>query len=120
MVGEYIPSQGDICFVSLDPAKGFEKIGYRPVIVISSHFFSKMTNMAIVCPITTKIREFPTHYELQNTKEVFGSVDAEHIRSIDFRERKFKYIEKIGPLEFTEIFSLLMSEIDFDMNTIKE
>ena len=120
MVGEYIPSQGDICFVSLDPSKGYEKKGYRPVIVISSHFFSKMTNMAIVCPITTKIKEFPTHYVLQNTKEVFGSVDAEHIRSMDFRERKFKYVEKVTPLEFTEIFSLLLSEIDFDINTIKD
>ena len=118
MVSDYIPSQGDICFVDLDPSKGFEKKGYRPVLVISSHFFSKMTNMAIVCPITTKIIEFPTHYELQNTKEILGSVDMEHIRSIDYKSRKFKYVEKINPLEFTEVFSLLLSIIDFDINSI--
>ena len=120
MVGEYIPSQGDICFVDLDPTRGHEKKGYRPVLVISSHYFSKMTNMAIVCPITTKIKEFPTHYELQNTNEIFGSVDTEHIRSIDYKSRKFKYIERISPLEFTEVFNLILSEIDFDMNLIKE
>jgi len=108
----YIPKQKDIVFVNFNPTKGHEQAGYRPALVISSAVFNKFTKMVIVCPITTNIKEFPTHYILKNTKEIKGSVLLEHIRSIDYEIRNFKFIEKVDDTEFKYILDLLNSCIE--------
>jgi len=89
------------------PTKGHEQTGLRPAIVISKEKFNKYTNMAIICPITTNTKTFPTHYELLNTKKVKGSVLCEHIRSIDFNARKLSFVEKIKENELEEIIDII-------------
>ncbi len=107
MVKKYIPSQGDIVFIDFDPTKGHEQKGYRPAVVISNDVFNKNTKMVIVCPITSNEKEFPTHYNLKNSKKVKGSVLCEHIRSIDYEIRKLKYVEKATNEDFENIKNLL-------------
>jgi len=109
---KYIPNQKDIVFVNFNPTKGHEQSGYRPAIVISTETFNKFTKMAMVCPITTNTKEFPTHYLLKNTKEIKGSVLCEHIRSIDYETREFKFIEKASDEDFEFILELLRSCIE--------
>ncbi len=98
MVRKYIPSQGDIIFINFNPTKGHEQKGYRPAIVISNNVFNKNTKMVIVCPITSNEKEFPTHYNLKNSKKVKGAVLCEHIRSIDYEIRKTKKILKTSKI----------------------
>ena len=62
--------------------------------------------MAIVCPITSNEKEFPTHYLLKNTKKIHGSVLCEHIRSIDYEIRNLKYIEKCNDEDLINIIML--------------
>lgn len=94
MVNKYIPKQGDIIFLDFKPTKGHEQTGKRPAIVISTNTFNINTKMVIVCPITSNIKEFPTHYKLEDAKKIQGSVLCEHIKSIDYEIRKVKFIEK--------------------------
>lgn len=108
----YIPKQKDIVFLNFNPTCGHEQSGYRPAVVISTDTFNRFTKMAIVCPITTNTKEFPTHYLLKNTKEIKGSVLLEHIRSIDYETREFKFIEKLSDEEFESILELLKSCIE--------
>lgn len=68
MVKRYIPKQGDIVLLDFTPVKGHEQKGYRSTIVISNDVFNSNTKMAILCPITSNEKEFPTHYCLQKTK----------------------------------------------------
>ena len=103
----YIPKQGDICYMDFTPTKGHEQSGLRPAVVISKDNFNKYTNIAIICPITTNIKKFPTHYELINTKKVEGAVLCEHIRSIDFNARKLSFVEKIDKEELGEIIDII-------------
>ena len=88
MVKQYIPKQGDIILLDFNPTKGHEQKGKRPAIVISTNIFNKYTGMVMVCPISSNNKEFPTHYLLEDTKKVFGSVLCEHIRSIDYKTRR--------------------------------
>lgn len=108
----YIPKQGDICYMDFAPTKGHEQTGLRPAIVISKEKFNKYTKMAIICPITTNTKKFPTHYELLSTKKIKGSVLCEHIRSIDFNARKLSFVEKIEQDEFEEIIDVIISIIE--------
>ena len=107
MVKSYIPKQGDIVFLDFTPTKGHEQKGYRPAIVISNDTFNKNTKMVILCPITSNEKEFPTHYLLQNSKKIKGSVLCEHIRSIDYEIRNLKYVEKASSEDFENIIDLL-------------
>lgn len=90
---KYIPKQGDIVYLDFNPAKGHEQKRKRPAIVISNDVFNINTKMVILCPITSNTKEFPTHYELEDTKIIKGSVLCEHIRSIDYEIRKIKFVE---------------------------
>lgn len=108
----YIPKQGDICYMNFAPTKGHEQTGLRPAIVISKYKFNKYTNMAVICPITTNTKKFPTHYELLNTKKIKGSVLCEHVRSIDFSARKLSYVEKIKKEELEEIIDIINAIVE--------
>lgn len=112
MVGKYIPKQGDIVFLDFNPIKGHEQGGTRPAIVISNNTFNKNTKMAIVCPITSNTKDFPTHYILSKTKKIQGAVLCEHIRSIDYETRKFKFVEKSSNEDFEEVLKLLNACIE--------
>jgi mRNA interferase ChpB len=45
-------NRGDIYMVALDPTKGREQQGHRPVLVISSTAFNTATKLPVVLPIT--------------------------------------------------------------------
>ena len=74
MVKKYIPKQRDIVFLDFNPTKGHEQAGERPAIVVSNNVFNENTKMVIVFPITSNRKEFPTHYLLEDTKKITGSV----------------------------------------------
>ena len=103
----YVPSKGDLVFIDFNPTLGHEQGGYHSAIVISDNDFNKYTKMIIVCPITKNTKSFPTHYILKDTKKINGAVLCEHIRSIDFEERKVKFIEKASNNDLEQLLVLL-------------
>lgn len=107
MVKKYIPRQGDIVYLDFAPTKGHEQTGYRPAVVVSNNVFNDNTKIAFVCPITSNDKEFPTHYLLEDTKTVYGSVLCEHIRSIDYEIRNIKFVERLSDNDFISVITLL-------------
>lgn len=114
MVNKYMPKIGDIVFIDMNPVKGHEQGGYRPAVVISKDVFNKNTKMVIVCPITSNIKDFPTHYIIKNSKKISGAVLCEHVRSIDYEQRKLKYIEKMEDSDFENVMRLFYACLDKD------
>ena len=112
MVKKYIPKQGDIVFLDFNPTKGHEQKGKRPAIVISNNVFNINTKMVIVCPISTNKKEFPTHYILEDSKRINGSVFCEHIRSIDYETRNLKYVESASENDLLSVIMLTNSCIE--------
>jgi len=62
MVDKYIPRQGDICYVDFTPTISHEQTGFRHAIVISKNVYNQLTNMVVLCPITSNVKNFPTHF----------------------------------------------------------
>lgn len=50
--------QGEIWNVKLNPSRGSEQAGYRPVIIISGNLMNQYLPVVIVIPLTTKIKEY--------------------------------------------------------------
>lgn len=112
MVKKYIPKQGDVVYLDFNPTKGHEQAGFRPAVIISNNVFNKYTKMVMVCPVTTNDKDFPTHYNLEDTKKIKGSVLCEHIRSIDYEIRNLKFIEELSSNDFLSIITLLNACIE--------
>lgn len=55
-----VPDAGDLIWTDFDPTKGREQAGRRPALVVSANLFTENTGLAVVCPITSRIRPFPT------------------------------------------------------------
>lgn len=89
----YIPGCGDIIWVNLDPRTGREQAKRRPAIVLSPKSYNAKARLCVICPITSKAKGYPfeTPIHLARTK---GAVLCDHVRSIDWEERKIRFIEK--------------------------
>lgn len=112
MVSKYIPKQGDVVLLDFNPTKGHEQKGFRSAVVISNDVFNQNTKMVMVCPITSNEKDFPTHYNLEDTTHVHGSVLCEHIRSIDYEIRNLKFVEKLSDNDFISVITLLNACIE--------
>src|SRR6266478_6950676 len=83
----YVPNTGDLIWTDFDPTKGREQAGRRPALVVSPTAFTKNTGLAIVCPITSRVRPFPTSVVLPPGLPISGEILTSHIRSIDTQAR---------------------------------
>lgn len=112
MVKKYIPKQGDVVFLAFNPTKGHKQKGKRLAVVVSHDVFNEHTKMVKVCPVISNNKYFPTHYILEDTKSVYGSVLCEHIRSIDYESRNLEFVEKLSNNDFVSIITLLNACIE--------
>jgi len=52
--------QGEIWFADLNPTKGSEQSGKRPVVIVSGNTLNDALPIVIVVPISSKIKSYPT------------------------------------------------------------
>ncbi|MEA4845818.1 MAG: type II toxin-antitoxin system PemK/MazF family toxin [Clostridiaceae bacterium] len=102
----YVPKQGDIIWITLDPQLGHEQKGRRPGLVISNDYFTKMTGLIVLCPITKTDNGFPLHLKLSGYN-TYGFIMVEHVKSMDYNERDVEYIEALHQDDLIEVLSVL-------------
>ena len=94
-----VPQQGDIIKLDLDPRKGHEQQGFRPVIVLSNNIVSQYTNVVIAAPISTTRRRLPLYRDLPDNLNTKGTVLLDQLVTLDYKARSFQFIEKV-PSDF--------------------
>jgi mRNA interferase MazF len=90
---KYIPERGDVVWTNFDPAAGHEQLGKRPALVLSPSSFNKKIMLALVAPITSRVRGHGFEVPL-NGQKVQGVVLCQHVKMIDFIERGVQFAEK--------------------------
>lgn len=105
--------QKEIWFTDLNPVKGSEQAGYRPVVIISGNLLNTYLDVVITCPLTTKIKNYKGNLILKpdssNGLEQTSEVLTFHVRSVS----KKRLISKIG-----EISDSNLNEIKQCLNEI--
>jgi mRNA interferase MazF len=86
-----MPDAGDLIWTEFDPLRGREQAGRCPALVVSSATFTENTGLAIVCPITSRVRPFPTSVVLPPGLQIAGEILTSHIRSIDTEARPIRF-----------------------------
>jgi mRNA interferase MazF len=103
----YVPKQGDIISLTFDPQAGHEQKGRRPALVVSKDLFNRSTGLAIVCPVTNTERGFPFHVPITKDSKLTGFIMVEQVKSVDFRARCAKRIERGNDELLSEVLSIL-------------
>ncbi|MDX1950404.1 MAG: endoribonuclease MazF [Rickettsiales bacterium] len=108
---KYIPEKGDIVWLNFEPQAGKEILKRRPAIVLSPKKYNQLTSMFIVCPATTKIKNYPFEVEFSIDKKAKGAFLADQIKSLDWKIRKVKFIKKSDSKTLNEILAKISALI---------
>jgi mRNA interferase MazF len=87
---------GDIFIVDLDPIRGSEQSGRRPVLVISVDEMNMRSRRMIVCPITSNTMAWTTKVPLPEGATTRGMVLTDQVRSIDKNARILRHVETVS------------------------
>lgn len=95
--------QCEIWYADLNPTKGSEQAGLRPVVVVSGNLLNQHLEIVIVVPLTTKIKKYKgnpilvpsSSNGIQNESEML----VFHIRSVS----KDRLVRKLGNIEVDQL-----------------
>lgn len=87
----YIPERGDIVWLDFDPQAGNEIKKTRPALIVSPKSYNKVTRLALVMPITSKVKNTPFVVPIKE-KRVDGLILTDQLRSLDWHKRNAKKI----------------------------
>lgn len=93
-IWDYIPERGDIVWLNFNPQAGHEQGGRRPALVISPQVYNEKVGLALMCPITSKVKGYPFEVSLHVSAKVSGVVLADQIKSLDWQVRKAEFVCK--------------------------
>ena len=95
--------QREIWYADLNPVKGSEQKGIRPVVVVSGNMLNKYLPIVIACPLTTKIKAYKGNVIISPDDKNGISEKSEiltfHIRSIS----KERLTKKVGEITETQL-----------------
>lgn len=95
MVKKYIPERGDIVLFDFNPQSGKEQAGKRPAIVISPKAYNAKVGLAIFCPITSKVKDYPFEVRLPKQMKTKGVILADYVKNLDWQVRNSYFLEKL-------------------------
>ncbi len=88
--------QGEIYWANLNPTKGDEQRGIRPVVIISGNAMNDHLGICIVCPLTSKIKQYAGCLILEKDNINQLAMDSEIITFQIRTLSKDMLTEKIG------------------------
>ena len=101
------PDRGHIVWLSLDPQAGHEQAGRRPALVLSPASYNDRVGLALVCPITNRMKGYPFEVPLPDDLPVTGVVLADQVKSLDWRARRAEYCREVSAEVLAEVLRRL-------------
>lgn len=110
--------RGDIYLVPLDPTRGHEQQGARPVMVLTTARFNRLTGTPWVLPITSggnfaRTQGFAVSLMGAGTATT-GIVRCDQIRALDLRARGARYLERAPESIVEEVMARVAPLLDLD------
>jgi len=108
-----VPERGDLVWLTFNPQAGHEQAGRRPAVVLSPAAYNGKVGLALLCPITSRIKGYPFEVTLPDGSPVHGAVLADQVKSLDWRARR---AERMGTIprrlvsEILEKVGLLLTD----------
>jgi mRNA interferase MazF len=111
----YVPKRGDVVWLCFDPQAGHEQAGRRPAFVLSPESYNQKTSLFLVCPITSRVKNYPFEVALPRGLLVSGVVLCDQIKSLDWRARMAEFADSTGPAFIGTVLSLILPLINEEL-----
>ena len=108
------PRAGDIHWAIFDPSLGTEQAGQRPALVISDSAYNARSNRIVVCPITSRIRDWPFDLRLPDGAKTRGVVLCDQIRALDKQARLHGLVERVPDVFLADVRRVLSTLLEID------
>ncbi len=92
---------------SFDPQSGHEQAGWMLALVVSPALYNRASSLALLCPITSRVKGYPFEVALPVGLAVSGVVLADQIRSLDWRARKARLMDRAPTSVVREVLAHL-------------
>jgi mRNA interferase MazF len=100
---EYVPDCGDLVWLDFSPQTGREQVGRRPALILSPRIYNEKAGLAVACPVTNHAKGYPFEVELRSSPKLKGVILADHVKSLDWRQRAAQRIGRISPVQLEEV-----------------
>ena len=109
-------NQGDIYIADLNPVKGSEQSGKRPVVIISGDTLNNNLPVCIVCPLTSNMKNYYGCVPIFKSKSNGLSSDSEiltfQIRTIS-QDRLTKKVGRVTKEQLKNVYTGLNQILTF-------
>jgi len=112
MTAAKAPERGDVVWLQFNPRAGSEQAGHRPALVISPRSYNQRVGLALVCPITSRIKGYPFEVEVPRGIGTEGAILCDQIKSLVWRVRKAKRIGSVPPAVLQEVTARILALVD--------
>ncbi|MGA9465292.1 MAG: type II toxin-antitoxin system PemK/MazF family toxin [Terracidiphilus sp.] len=102
MVTPYVPDTGDIVFVDFDPQVGREQAKRRPALVLTGLRYNRASGLAIVCPLTSKVKPYPFTLPV-SVGGVEAAVLVDQVKSLDWAGRRAEFHSKASASTIAQV-----------------
>ena len=114
MSARRVPRRSDVVWLEFNPQAGSEQAGHRPALVISPQSYNRRVGLALVCPITTRVKGYPFEVELPQGLEATGAILCDQIRSLDWRARRATPLRSVPDSVMQEVTARILALVDPD------
>ena len=102
----YIPRRGDLVWLNFSPQAlqaGQEQEGHRPALCVSPAKYNEKVGLAIFCPITSEVKDYPFEIKLPSELTLQGVILSDQVKSMDWRVRQAEFIESLPAKKLKEV-----------------
>jgi len=114
MPRQYTPHRGDFVWLQFNPQAGREQAGRRPALVLSPISYNKKVGLALVCPVTSKVKRYPFEVPIPDGFKVRGAILSDQVRNIDWKLRKAKLISRAPDLVMNQVLARIYAILEYD------
>ena len=93
----YVPDAGDVVWIDFTPQAGHEQAGRRPAVVLSSRIYNERAGLAVLCAVTSHVKNYPFEVQLPAGSKIRGAILADQLKSVDWRQRRAEKFGRISP-----------------------
>jgi mRNA interferase MazF len=111
----YLPDRGDIVHTDFSPSAGSELALKHFAVVLTPKSYHEKTGRAIVCPITSKTRDFPFNLPIPAIPPYLtlpGAILTDQVRVLDLYARGSHFAGRIGAATLRDIVDLLFTLLE--------
>jgi len=110
---DFVPGRGDAVWIDFKPQAGHEQAGRRPALVISPSAYNGKVGLALLCPITSRVKGYPFEVGIPEGLALEGVILADQVKSLDWRARRAEPITRLPDDLVSEVLRKLWPLVEW-------